>query len=133
MAKPHKCPICLGKGEIGPQKAKHDAVPVKVISEGNGRTKRIFTCHGCYGNGVLWDYTEIGNPTPIISPPYIPPYQPWASTDPKITWTNSNCNVEFELPDIVGVMDAAKGGVECSCSPHGQPHSEDCKGWWPHN
>lgn len=95
MSTPHRCPICLGKGELGPQKAKHDAVPIKVISKGNGNPKKIYGCHGCWGVGILWDGAVV-NPQPFITSPVVQPY----IGDPQpfiITW-DSNKIDRFQIP-----------------------------------
>lgn len=79
MPTPHKCPICLGKGEIGPRKAKHDANPIKVIHKGNGRDRKIFVCHGCLGTGILWDGNSTSTPWQIYPPTIV---------GSSITWSN---------------------------------------------
>lgn len=115
MSTPHRCPICLGKGELGPQKAKHDAIPIKVISKGNGRNKKIYDCHGCQGAGFLWDGIA-----PIFQPqPYIYP--------PQITWTNQ-VNVDpnytaYNRSDMQEAIDYAINNVEIT---NGVARCKDC-------
>lgn len=86
MNTPHKCPICNGKGEIGKNKAKHDAVPVYSAIK-NGRKIQVFTCHGCLGMGLIWQWKLQPEIAPPIKPyPFKQPYQ----QPGQIVWEESD-------------------------------------------
>lgn len=48
---PHACPVCKGKGELGPELAQYDALPKYDGSD-------VYSCHICSGQGIIWEYRE---------------------------------------------------------------------------
>ena len=53
MARPHLCPVCLGKG----------TVPAGFYGHGDlTGTLQPETCRTCSGFGMVWDYTDNGGP-----------------------------------------------------------------------
>lgn len=48
---PHACPVCRGKGEIGPELAQYDALPKYDGTD-------VYSCHICSGQGIVWEYRE---------------------------------------------------------------------------
>lgn len=161
MSIPHRCPICEGRGEVGPRLAQTGA---ELISKKPQR----FVCHGCNKTGIVWDnsfHITLNPPQPSPNPyvPYTPNTSPqWP--DGTIISNNGDCpgiiNPKFGILDdgTVGpvvpmgelVTDHICGshhnppsfckycfdqrrynGANCSCSPEGMPHSEECKGFFP--
>ena len=65
MATPHRCPICNGTG----------TVPADFYGEPGTSLERV-CCRGCYGSGIVWDYS-----VPYSVPDYFPPdyinWPPW--------------------------------------------------------
>lgn len=110
MSIPHRCPICEGRGEVGPRLAQTGA---ELISKKPQR----FECHGCARTGIVWDHSFQLNiaptvtPQPIVTKPWINDYP-----GPSVTWINSQNNN--------GVLDA------CTCELRvgyfGEGHNESC-------
>jgi len=78
---PHKCPICEGKGEVTRKLAQVGSVVVQ-------QKPLLFRCHGCQGQGLIWD------PAPTITFPMgdlNPPInnQPFWTTGNRYTLSNS--------------------------------------------
>ncbi len=64
---PHACPVCKGRGEIGPELAQHGA-------ESKHSGHPVFSCHVCSGSCLIWEIREEDEdvvPTPIQLPPSI--------------------------------------------------------------
>ncbi len=101
MSSPHKCPICEGKGEVTRKLAQVGSVVVC-------QKPLLFRCHGCQGQGLLWD------PAPLITLPTVQPI------DPNITpyWTtNSNDCPGIVNPNNDQINNLKNGGhggsIEC--------------------
>jgi len=71
---PHKCPICEGKGEVTRKLAQVGSVVVQ-------QKPLLFRCHGCQGQGLIWD------PAPSFTFPTID-LNPPINNQPF--WTNNN-------------------------------------------
>lgn len=125
---PHRCPVCEGRGEVGKRLAQVNSV---IVS-----TKPLrFRCHSCHGTGIVWD-TTFNFP--------LTPFQPYTSTgdcpgivnpSPIISWNNPKIGPDGSplVPLTTGTFggDPGKNGNNCACSPWGEPHSDNCKAWYP--
>lgn len=124
MSIPHRCPICEGRGEVGPRLAQTGA---ELISKKPQR----FECHGCARTGIVWDHSFQLNiaptvtPQPIISKPWISPYQP------EITWINNQQNDDGSSVMFVGTNLHPRGeGNTCGCPRYGDEHTDECISRW---
>lgn len=74
---PHKCPVCVGRGEV-PVGFYGDPLASTSLSDDT-------TCRSCKGSGVLWGFGS----SPAVDRPYWPnPFGPGKpSTLPRQPWT----------------------------------------------
>lgn len=130
---PHACPVCKGKGEVGPKLAQFEAQPKYDKAA-------IYACHVCGGSCLIWEIREEEELPPLINvqmPPstLIPsiftplPQQPYTIGDPPygVTWTCGIGDQTFKAANSPAWNLGSINGGGCACSPPGYPHHDNCK------